>query len=88
VLVDVVNGVRLITAHEFFSHLRDSGDVSRPIGDVLLGTHANSSGQMFIALFRDPDTDGPVSSIDYEKLEDSLNKANRSAKIDDTVFVT
>jgi hypothetical protein len=77
----LVSGKKLVTVRGFMNHLRTSAAVARPIGDALIGAHANSEGFMFIALFaKQPRT------TDYEIVEDTIATASKSIAIDDTVI--
>ena len=66
----------LATVRDFIGHLGVSPAVVRPIGNVLLGAHANSEGWLFIPMFRDQD-----GWTNFETLEDTLARPARSISI-------
>ncbi|MGQ0601210.1 MAG: hypothetical protein ACT4QE_05880, partial [Anaerolineales bacterium] len=72
---------RITTLRQFITHLDVTNAITKPIGDVLLGAHANSEGKIFLPMF--PGQDG---STKYETLEQTLANAARSVNIPDTVI--
>ena len=69
------------TVKEFIEHLGSSSTVTPPIGDLLIGTHANSQGYLFIPMF--PQQAGPT---DYEILEDTVSDATKSISVPDSLI--
>lgn len=77
----IVQKKTLATVRQFIEHVSDSGDITRPIGDLLIGAHANAQGYLFISMF--PGQQGPTS---FETLEETMNDPGHSIEIpDDTI---
>jgi hypothetical protein len=72
---------RITTVRQFISHLDTTGSITKPIGDILLGAHANSEGHIFVDMFP-----GQSGSTKYETLEQTLTSTARSVRIPDTVI--
>jgi hypothetical protein len=74
------------TIAAFVDGLFTDGSVTKPVGDVYIGTHAGSDGFLIVKLFRGSvDAFGdPTDITDYEVLDQALNPA-RPARIQDSV---
>jgi hypothetical protein len=60
----------------FIQHLTKTGSIAKPIGNALIGSHADDEGHLFIPMF--PKQKGPT---DFEILQDTIDKANHSIKL-------
>lgn len=63
--------------HEFVAYLSTSSAVTRPIGNILLGTHANSEGRLFMPMYRNQ-AGGATS---YETFAQTLTQTARSIDV-------
>lgn len=75
----LINARGVDTVRQLINHLNSS--TSKPIGDILLGAHANDEGQLFLPAF--PGQRGPTN---FETLESTLSNASRSIKIPDALI--
>jgi hypothetical protein len=55
---------KIATVRDFIQHLETSSSVTLPVGDILIGSHANSEGKLFIPMFREPGGVDDHRSID------------------------
>ncbi|HEX8314208.1 MAG TPA: hypothetical protein VF609_04415 [Flavisolibacter sp.] len=69
------------TVKQFIGHLDSTGTITKPIDDILIGTHANSQGYLFIPMF--PRQAGPTT---YETLEDTISDATKSITVPDSLI--
>lgn len=69
---------RLRTLHAFVNHIETEPSITFPIGDVLLGAHANSEGQLFMPMF--PGQRGPTQ---FETLQETIDDAAKSVALSD-----
>jgi hypothetical protein len=75
---------RRSTVKQFIDHITDEDDITKPVGDHLIATHANSQGFIFIPLF--PGQSGPT---DFETIQKTIDEAEKSIEInDDTIGYT
>jgi hypothetical protein len=76
----------LATLREFIQHLDSSSTVTKPIGDILLASHANSQGFLTTAAM----FPGQRVSTSFEILEDTISDTSKSIAIPDSLigFVT
>ena len=72
-LIDI-GGVN--TVKQFITHL-EKPPITKPVGDLLIGAHANNEGEFFIPMFP-----GQRGSTKYETLEESLKNTTKSIKVD------
>ena len=77
----LINGGGIDTVRQFITHLDKTGTIIKPIGDLLIGAHANNEGQFFITMF--PGQRGPTT---FETLEESIKDTKKSIKIPDTLI--
>ena len=61
---------RRTTVQQFINHLNTTASITKPIGNLLLGAHANSEGEIFITMFT-----GQRGGTTWDVLEQSLNTA-------------
>ena len=71
-----VNAIRPL-----INHLDKTAAIIKPIGDIVLGAHANEEGQLFM-----PVVPGQVGPTRFETLEETLKKPKHSIAIPDTVI--
>jgi hypothetical protein len=69
------------TIHAFVNALDTSTGITKPIGDVLIGGHANDEGQLFILAFA-----GQQGPTLFETLEKTLSDPTKSIAISDTLI--
>jgi hypothetical protein len=69
------------TVKEFIGHLDSAASITKPIDDLLIGTHANSQGYLFIPMF--PNQQGPTT---YETLEDTISDTTKSISVPDSLI--
>jgi hypothetical protein len=69
------------TVKQFIAHLVSTGTITKPIEDILIGTHANSQGYLFIPLH--PNQAGPTT---YEIAEDTITDASKSIAVPDALI--
>ena len=67
------------TVHEFIDHLNST--ITPPIDNVLLASHANAQGYLFVPMF-----DGQRGPTNYETLEDTISDAARSIAVSDSLI--
>lgn len=77
----LINARGVNTVRQLIHHLDNSNGIARPIGDTLLGAHANDAGQLFLPAF--PGQRGPML---FETLEDTLSNASQSIMIPDALI--
>lgn len=79
-LVDKPGGKKkstpIATVRGFVQHLASNSAIAKPIGNALIGTHANDEGQLFIPMFPKQGR-----ATDFEILQDTIDKANHSIKL-------
>lgn len=63
------------------THLDTTASISKPIGDLLLGAHANDEGQLFMSVL--PGQSGPTL---FETLESTLSDPKKSIAIPDALI--
>lgn len=63
---DIAPNATRNTIREFIKHLDSTASVTKPIGDMLLGTHANSQGYLEALVY-----DRQIGDTGYEVMEDS-----------------
>lgn len=61
------------TVREFITHMDGSAAVTKPIENMLLGTHANAQGYLAARLF-----DNQIGATGYEVMEDSISGRHTS----------
>ncbi|WP_157986604.1 hypothetical protein [Chitinophaga alhagiae] len=61
------------TLREFISHIDGSATVTKPIQDMLLGTHANAQGYLAATMF-----DNQIGRTGYEVMEDAISGRHTS----------
>ena len=76
-LIDV-RGVN--TVRQFITHLEKTPAITKPVGDLVLGAHANNEGEFFIIMFP-----GQKGWTKYETLEESLKDTAKSIKVDNVI---
>ena len=71
----------------FLNDLFGDSSVTKPVGDLYIGTHAGSDGFLFLRLFRGQvDVLGnPTDVTDYEVLTQAVNSPSRPARIQDSL---
>lgn len=69
------------TVKEFIEHLSNTSSITKPIDDILVGTHANSQGYLFLPL-----SPGQTLPTDYETVEDTITDATKSIAVTDTLI--
>lgn len=72
----LIDGRGLNTVRQFITHLDKTTAITKPVGDLLIGAHANNEGQFFLPMF--PGQQGPTK---FETLEESLKTAAKSIAI-------
>ena len=77
----LIDAKGLTTVQQFIGHLGSNTKIVKPVGDLLIGAHANNEGQFFIPMFP-----GQIGHTKYETLEESLKEAKKSIKIPDTLI--
>ncbi len=60
----------------FVQHLASNGSIAKPVGNALIGTHADDEGHLFIPMF--PNQGRPT---DFEILQNTIDKASHSIKL-------
>src|SRR5262245_6331310 len=80
-LINEKNAPGVNTVRQFITHLDGNSKVTKPVGDLLIGAHANNEGQFFIPMFP-----GQKGHTKYETLEESLKDATKSIKIPDALI--
>ena len=71
----------LTTVRQFIKHLSDTTSITKPVGDLLLGMHANDEGQLSIPMFP-----GQRDWTKFETVEKTLSDASKSVKIPDALI--
>jgi hypothetical protein len=69
------------TVRQFIHHLDTAAAIAKPIGNMLLGAHASSEGEIFIRLFP-----GKARDTNWDALERSLSAAANSVAIPDSLI--
>lgn len=69
------------TVKGFISHLQNTAAITKPIDDLLIGTHANSNGQLAIPLFPNQRV-----ATSYELVEDTITDTTKSIAIPDALI--
>lgn len=69
------------TVRQFINHVSTSAAIPRPIDDLLIGTHANDEGFLFIPMFP-----GQNGATVFETLEDAIADAAKSIAIPDATI--
>jgi hypothetical protein len=77
----LVHSARLGATRDFIGHLRTSAAVTRPIEDVLLGSHASGEGSVELPMFA-----GQAGPTTFETLEDTIANAAHSVAIPDALI--
>jgi len=77
----LINAKGVNTVRQFITHLDGNTKITKPVGDLLIGAHANNEGQFFIPMFP-----GQKGTTKYETLEESLKDAKKSIKIPDPLI--
>jgi hypothetical protein len=72
---------RVSAVRPLITHLDTTTTVGKPIGDLLLGAHANDEGQLFMPAF--PGQNGPTM---FETLDDTINDPTKSIEIPDSLI--
>ena len=65
----------------FIQHLNGTGTITKPVGDLLLGTHANDEGQLSIPMFP-----GQSDWTKFETLEKTISDSTKSVAIPDPLI--
>lgn len=81
----LVHRRNLSTVHGFIDHLASSSSITLPIGNILLGSHANSQGLLKLKLFPNQKKVTGKELTDYETLEATLGDPARSIDIPTTI---
>ena len=71
----------MTTIHQLVDYIDTNAGITTPIGDLLIGTHANEEGQLFIPAFP-----GQVGATLYETLETTLSDTSKSMALDDAAI--
>jgi hypothetical protein len=66
---------------QFIGHLDATTSITKPVGDLLVGSHANEEGQLFIHSFA-----GQQGPTLFETLEETLSDTTKSIAIPDTLI--
>ncbi len=69
------------TVKQFINHLDSTATITKPIDDILVGSHANAQGYLFTAMF--PNQASPTK---YETLEDSISDTTKSIGVPDSLI--
>ena len=69
------------SVRQFIQHLNTTAAITKPIGDLLIGTHANEEGQLSIPMFP-----GQRDWTKFETLEKTLGDATKSIAIPDALI--
>jgi hypothetical protein len=77
----LINGGGVDTVRQFITHLDKTTAITKPVGDLLIGAHANNEGQFFIPMFP-----GQVGPTKFETLEESLKTPAKSITIPNNVI--
>lgn len=78
----VVNSRNIQHLRAFVSHLTNNDEVARPIDGAILGSHANSKGDLIsMPMFR-----GQAGATDFEVLVETISTAANSIAIPDAVI--
>jgi hypothetical protein len=68
------------TVRQFITHLETNNGITKPVGDLLLGAHANNEGEFQLPMFPKQ-----VGWTNYETLEESLKDAAKSINVDTVI---
>jgi hypothetical protein len=77
----LVNVRRVNAVQPLITHLNTTAAIAKPIGDILLGAHANDEGQLFMPMV--PGQNGPTR---FETLESTLTNPKLSILIPDALI--
>ena len=69
------------SVRDFINHLDSSSSVAKPVGDLLIGGHANAQGFLFIPMYRNQR--GPTQ---YETLLETVEDPAKSIAVPDTLI--
>jgi hypothetical protein len=72
---------RRSTVRQFIQHLHTTAAIPKPVGNLLLASHANSEGKMVITLFT-----GAPGETDYATIENSMADPANSIAIPDSLI--
>ena len=72
---------QMTAVRQFITHLDTSGGVAKPIGDMLIGAHANGEGWIFI-----PMISGQNGPTNFETLDDTITNPANSIEIPDALI--
>jgi hypothetical protein len=72
---------RLVTLKSFIAHLKTTTAITKPVGTLLFGSHANDQGFIGVHLFP-----GQKGSTDFDTVVDSLTSAAKSIAIPDSLI--
>jgi hypothetical protein len=72
---------RLVTLKSFIAHLKTTNAITKPVGTLLFGSHANDQGFIGVHLFP-----GQKGSTDFDTLVDSLSGPAKSIAIPDSLI--
>lgn len=76
----LINARGVNTVRQFITHLETNNGITKPVGDLLLGGHANNEGEFKLPMFP-----GHGGWTNYETLEDSLKNTTKSIKVDTVI---
>jgi hypothetical protein len=71
----------MTSVRQFIVHLDKTTGITKPIGDLLIGSHANEEGQISVPMFP-----GQSGWTTFEFLEDTLSDTKKSIKIPDSLI--
>ncbi len=77
----LIHRKNLSTLRGFINRLNTAPGIIRPVGDILLGSHANDEGFLFATMFP-----GQKGATNFETLEDCLATATHSIEIPDALI--
>jgi hypothetical protein len=66
------------TVRGFIKYLKETESIEKPIDNVVLGSHADDEGNVYIPMFPGQDKNGVTN---YEVLDDTLTNSNHSIKL-------
>jgi hypothetical protein len=71
----------MTSVRQLIVHLDKTTSITKPIGDLLIGSHANEEGQISVPMFP-----GQSDWTTFETLEDTLSDTKKSIKIPDSLI--
>ena len=77
----LIKGAGVSALRQFITHLDKTTSISKPVGDLVIGAHANNEGELFMPMFA-----GQGTSTQFETLEITLKDATKSIQIPDRVI--